>query len=79
MNFSPVRRSAPDAAALAQREALVARMAADLVAAEAFADLADAIRLLMWKGYGSLDIAVLADDARQAAMQRVVAREMTRP
>lgn len=50
----------------------------DLVEADAFANLADAIRLLMWKGYGSLNIAMHADNARQAAMQSVVAREMAR-
>lgn len=64
--------------ARARHNTLVERMAADLVAADAFANVADAIRLLMWKGYGSIDIAVLADDARQVAMQSVVAREMAR-
>lgn len=63
---------------MAAREARVNRMAADLVEADAFATLADAIRLLMWKGYGSVDIALLADDARQVAMQSVVAREMSK-
>lgn len=83
MNVFADSRAAMFAAGLrddpARREALVKRMAADLVAAKAFCSVADAIRLLMWKGYRSVDIALLADDARQVAMQSVVAKEMMQP
>lgn len=77
MNFPTV--GIPLAATRDRRTALVNRMAADLVEADAYGNLSDAIRLLMWKGYGSQDIGVHADNARQAAMQRVVAREMSKP
>lgn len=77
--MQPVRVLLPLAAPDAQRESLVARMAADLVRAEAFANLADAIRLLMWQGYGSLQVAALVEDARQVAVQSAAAKEMSRP
>lgn len=64
--------------ASAQREALVQQMADDLVRYDAFANESDAIRTLMNRSYRPLDIALLADDARQVAMQSVVAREMSR-
>lgn len=67
-----------DSADAAARETVVDRMAADLVEADAFANAADAIRLLMWKGYGSHQVFTHADNARQVAMQSVVAREMAR-
>lgn len=83
MNVFAETRAAPAASSSrddkSPQQALVERMAADLVEADAFANLADAIRLLMWKGYGSLNIALHADNARQAAMQSVVAREMAQP
>lgn len=87
MNFFNQRRAAvfpgssvrDEMAAREAREVRVSRMAADLVEADAFATLADAIRLLMWKGYGSVEVGLLADDARQVAMQSVVAKEMSKP
>lgn len=82
MNFYIELRAALFAASLgdqrAARAALVERMAADLVAEQAFANEREAIRVLMWKGYCSLDIALLTDDVRQMAMQSVVAREMAK-
>ena len=59
------------------RRKTVERMAADLVRFEAFRSETDAIRSLYGAGYPMLDIVVCVDDARQAAMQQVVAREMS--
>lgn len=59
--------------------AMVERMAADLIALDAVANSRDAVRALMAKGYRTFDVARLADDARQAAQQILVAREMSQP
>ena len=61
----------------AERENLVRQMAADLERFEAYANSSDAIRSLIGR-YPPLDVALYADDARQVAMQSVVAREMAR-
>lgn len=56
---------------------IVAAMAADLTRFDAFTDEADAVRSLMATGrYGAFHILRFIDDARQLAMQGVVAREM---
>jgi len=68
----------PLAEARAAREATVNAMAADLVRFEAFHTTSDAVRALMGR-YPPIQIALLADDARQVAMQSVVAREMMKP
>ena len=65
--------------ARARRDAMAQRMADHLVKHDAFTNESDAIRSLMASGYPPLDIAILADDARQVAMQSVVAREMSKP
>lgn len=62
-----------------RRAELVARMAKDLVKYEAAADERDSIRSLFGRGYSMPDIVMLIDDARQAAMQEIVAREMSKP
>jgi hypothetical protein len=59
------------------RDALVRRMADDLIECDAYANKLDACRCLLAKRYDSVDVAILLDDARQVAMQDVVAREMT--
>lgn len=79
MNFHLVSGPPPGSCDRAQCEALVRRMAADLVATDSFASERDAIRILMAKRYRALDVAVHADNARQVAMQTVVAREMSQP
>lgn len=62
------------------RAEMVERMAADLIQFDAFRDERDAIRALTWCGrHGAYDVMVLVDDARQRAMQEVVAREMGEP
>lgn len=61
------------------RHAIVTRMAGDLIKYDAFQNETDAIRSLMSRGYSPFDVLRFVDDARQAAMQRVVAREMSRP
>ena len=53
----------------------VARMAADLVAAGTYNDERDAIMSLVGK-YPAVQICHLIDDARQAAAQEIVAKEM---
>ncbi len=75
----PFRLLFPAAPPCAEREALVRRMAAVVAAHGAFSSERDTIRLLMAKGFRALDVALLADDVRQVAMQSVVAREMSRP
>jgi hypothetical protein len=68
----------PLAAARAAREATVHAMAADLIRFESFHTTSDAVRSLMGH-YKAMEIALYADDARQVAMQGVVAREMMKP
>ncbi len=60
-----------------RRTATVARMARLLAEADAFAIRGDAIRHLLASGYPVSDVFILVDDARQVAMQTVVAREMS--
>ena len=62
----------------ALRQELVQRMAADLVKAGAAPCVReDCVRALFYTAsYHSVDIALLVDDARQVAVQEVVAREM---
>lgn len=64
----------------ARRGELVARMASDLVRFDSFRDEADAIRsLYATRNYQMADIVMRIDDARQTAMQIVVAREISEP
>lgn len=78
VHSSPVRLiDSPLIDAASRRDDLVRRMAADLVAADAFRNKRDAINCLFGcRVYHSVDIAHLLDDARQTAMQTVVAAEM---
>ena len=62
-----------------RRLALVEEMAHVLCQQDAYADPDDARRALRAFGYSALDIEVLLDDARQAAVQDAVALEMSRP
>jgi hypothetical protein len=55
------------------------RMAKDLIAYDAFRVEADAIRSLMNRGYSPFDVLRYVDDARQVAMQDIVAREISAP
>lgn len=63
----------------ARREHVVMRMAKDLVAYDAFRVEADAIRALMAREYSPFDVLRFVDDARQVAMQEIVAKEMSAP
>lgn len=56
----------------------VKRMAADLVRFDSFRTEADALRSLMTNGYRAFDIFTMIDDARQVAMQSIVAAEMAK-
>lgn len=59
------------------RVSLVVRMARVLVDEECFSDHADSIQALVSSGrFSYFDILVCIDDARQTAMQHVVAMEM---
>jgi hypothetical protein len=64
-----------DVSLSAERASLVAQMAADLLAKDAFADRGKSVRTLMGR-YSTFEIMALLDDARQVAMQHVVAMEM---
>ena len=59
------------------RSQVVALMAADLLRLDAFRNEADAIRALMaLRLYTTFEIMTCVDDARQAAAQEIVAKEM---
>lgn len=58
------------------RETVVRKMAADLVRFDAFRDKRASVNVLLSLGYPTLQAALYLDDARQAAMQDVVAAEM---
>ena len=59
-----------------ERLARVEKMADALIAFETYGDEQEAVRSLYGNGYRMIEICLLLDDARQVAMQRVVAREM---
>jgi hypothetical protein len=61
------------------RDAIVEKMANDLVRAGNPGNERDAMRTLRDQGYYAADIIMCIDDARQVAMQGVVAREMSEP
>lgn len=62
------------------REDVVNEMAAILISADAYQTEAGAIRVLMQsKVYSGFEILRFLDDARQAAAQEIVAREMSAP
>ncbi len=61
------------------RTDMVERMAQDLVRFDSFRCESDAIRSLFGRGYSMVDIVMVIDDARQVAMQDIVAREMSEP
>lgn len=62
------------------REALIQRMAADLIRFDAFRNRDDAVRSLMWrKDYSAFLVMRFADEARQIAVQdTLVAAEMAK-
>jgi len=61
------------------RALTVTRMAEHLLRLDAFRTESDAMRSLLGNGFGISDIVLLVDDARQMAMQAVVAAEMSKP
>ena len=70
--------SAPVQVSRASRAETVKKMAAHLLQFDSFRTESDAIRSLFGH-YPMFDIAVLVDDARQVAMQKTVATEMSKP
>jgi hypothetical protein len=81
MNLSQIRLiDGPVVDIKAHKRELVAQMAKDLIRFDAVADERDAIRALSWCGrYSAYDVLVLLDDARQVAMQEIVAKEISKP
>lgn len=61
------------------REDLVRRMAKCLVTYDAFRNEGDAMRALMLKGFSPFEAIRFVDDARQVAMQEVVAVAVSEP
>jgi hypothetical protein len=62
-----------------RRTAMIERMASDLVRAGTANSEVAAMRTLKDCGHAMTDIVMLVDDARQAAMQEVVAGEARKP
>lgn len=76
----PFRRiGGPLMEAHVRRQAMVQRMAADLIRYDAAQNEQDAIRSLYGRGYAIADVMMLVDDARMLAFQEIVAKEMTKP
>lgn len=61
------------------RQAMVERMAQDLVRYDAYQNEADSIRSLFGRGYPMVDVVMLVAEARALAFQEVVAVEMSKP
>lgn len=62
------------------RRDTIKRMAATLVqSGEGLTSDRDAVRILMASGFGSVDVAILAGEARMVAYQEIVGREMSEP
>jgi len=63
-----------------RRKALTERMAKDLIRLSAPLESdREAVRALLAHGYSTIDVAILAGEARMVAFQDVVAREMSEP
>lgn len=63
-----------------RRKAVLERMAKHLAeSGEGLVTNRDAVKVLLAKGYHSIDVAVLAGEARMLAYQEIVAREMAKP
>lgn len=76
MSAKPFLLDGPLMLAPERRAAMVETMARELYDALLFADRGDSIRFLLGRGYPAIDIMLLVDDARQAAVQEIVAKEM---
>jgi hypothetical protein len=80
MTYPPIRLlDGPLMAYRERRKAVAERMAKDLLRFESYLTEQDAIRSLYGAGYPMADIVMLVDDARQLAVQEIVAMEMSRP
>jgi hypothetical protein len=62
-----------------RREAVTRRMAKDLIRIGALASDRDAVRALLGNGYSTVDVAILAGEARMLAYQEIVGAEMSKP
>ncbi len=70
----------PLMAASDRRKRVLENMAIDLVqSGQPLESDRDAVRVLLSKGYGTIDTAILAGEARMLAYQEIVAVEMSKP
>lgn len=68
----------PLSALPATRERLIGQMATELLAQRAYAERADAIKVLLLE-HPTIDVFLLVDDAIYLARQEAIAREMVEP
>jgi hypothetical protein len=67
-------------ATIERRKAVTERMAIALLEhPEGLANDREAVRVLLAKGYPTIDVAILAGEARMVAFQEIVAKEMSEP
>lgn len=78
--MKPFLINGPLMTTIERRKAVTKRMAEDLVASGlGLVTDRDAVRVLLAKGYPTIDVAILASEARMVAFQSVVASEMATP
>lgn len=78
--FKPFLIDGPMMTTPERREQLLKSMAKDLAASgDGLPTDRDAVRVLLAKGYGTINVAILAGEARMLAYQEIVAREMAKP
>jgi hypothetical protein len=76
----PFLLDGPMMTTIERRRDVLERMAAHLAhCGENLTCDRDAVRVLMTRGYATLDVAILAGEARMLAYQEIVAREMSKP
>lgn len=80
MGVKPFLLDGPLMLTIERRQAVLEHMALDLIhSGEYLTCDRDAGRVLMAKGYSSVDVAILAGEARMLAYQAIVARELSQP
>ena len=78
--MKPFLISGPLSTTIARRKATTFRMAMVLLKhPEGLADDRAAVRVLLARGYPTIDVAILAGEARMVAFQEIVAKEMSEP
>lgn len=80
MNAKPFLIDGPMMRTIERRKDTLRRMATVLVnSGEALISDRDAVRVLLARGYSTVDVAILAGEARMLAYQEIVATEMEKP